>query len=262
MRQDDAYTSFASVYDSFMGDAPYEEWAEVICGLLRSHGIENGLVLELCCGTGAFTELLSNAGYDMIGVDSSQEMLGEAVKKRGESGSDILYLQQDVREFELYGTVRAAVCVCDSLNYIPDEAGLREVFRLVNNYLDPGGIFVFDLKTAYYLGEIMGDSVTAQHRPEGSLIWENNYYSREKMNEYDLTFFLRRKDGLYERRSETHRIFAYGEKTVKRLLEEAGLLVEAVLDADTLEKPDKKSGRLYFVAREQGKENVPVKRKE
>ncbi|HJA34740.1 MAG TPA: class I SAM-dependent methyltransferase, partial [Candidatus Mediterraneibacter merdigallinarum] len=145
----EAYTSFASVYDTFMDNVPYSEWAQYIRGLLLESGTEDGIVLDLGCGTGSLTELLAGYGYDMIGVDNSEDMLELAMEKRLKSGHDILYLLQDMREFELYGTVRAVVSVCDSLNYITDPEDLVQVFRLVNNYLDPGGVFIFDFNTDY-----------------------------------------------------------------------------------------------------------------
>ena len=143
------YENFARVYDTFMDNVPYEEWSRYLIGLLRREKIEDGLVLELGCGTGSMTQLLSAAGYDMIGVDNSEDMLEIAMEKKTGSGLNILYLLQDMREFELYGTVRAVVSVCDSINYITEEEDLLQVFRLVNNYLDPGGIFIFDMNTVY-----------------------------------------------------------------------------------------------------------------
>lgn len=111
----DAYTSFAEVYDMFMDNIPYEDWCGYLTSLLKEYGINDGLVLDLGCGTGTLTELLAKEGYDMIGVDVSEDMLQEAIEKRAESGLPILYLLQDMREFELYGTVRAVVSICDSL---------------------------------------------------------------------------------------------------------------------------------------------------
>ena len=138
----EAYTSFARVYDTFMDNIPYEEWCEYLTGLMREYGVRDGLVLDLGCGTGNMTELLAKAGYDMIGADNAEEMLEIAMEKRDKSGYDILYLLQDMREFELYGTVRAVISVCDSVNYITEPEELQEVFRLVNNYLDPKGVFI------------------------------------------------------------------------------------------------------------------------
>ena len=143
----EAYTDFASVYDIFMDETPYKAWSANVQAALERHQIVKGLVLDLGCGTGTLTELLSAAGYDMIGIDSSPEMLGRAIEKRDRSEHDILYLCQDMREFELYGTVQAVVSLCDSVNYILEPSELETVFRLVNNYLDPGGIFFFYFNT-------------------------------------------------------------------------------------------------------------------
>ena len=145
----EAYTSFASVYDTFMDNVPYGEWGRYIQGMLCKYGVKDGIVLDLGCGTGTMTEILAGYGYDMIGVDNSCDMLEIAEEKKEKSGHDILYLMQDMREFELYGTVRAVVSVCDSVNYILEEEDLLEVFSLVNNYLDPGGMFIFDMNTLF-----------------------------------------------------------------------------------------------------------------
>ena len=134
-----AYGEFARVYDMFQDNVDYQTWGKWLKQQLAAQGITDGLVLDLGCGTGTMTEILAEAGYDMIGVDNSGEMLAEAMEKRVESGHDILYLLQDMQEFELYGTVRAVVSVCDSLNYITEEEELEHVFALVNNYLDPQG---------------------------------------------------------------------------------------------------------------------------
>ena len=171
----EAYGKFAQVYDLFMDNVDYEGWADCLEKHLKEEGIEDGLVLELGCGTGTMTGLLARRGYDMIGVDNSEEMLAEAMEKKVEDGLDILYLLQDMQEFELYGTVRAAVSVCDSLNYITEKEELLQVFRLVNNYLDPGGIFLFDMNTVHKYRDILGDDTIAENRDEGSFIWENSY---------------------------------------------------------------------------------------
>ena len=189
---------------------------------------------------------------DMIGVDNSADMLEIALEKKEQSGKDILYLQQDLREFELYGTVRAIVSVCDSMNYITDEADLLEVFRLVNNYLDPGGVFIFDLNTLFKY-EQLGESVIAENREESSFIWENWYDPADQVNEYDLTLFIRNDEGLYEKYEETHYQKAYALETVCQLIRQAGMKLEAIYDAFTFEKPRPDSERVYIVAREQGK---------
>lgn len=250
----DAYTSFASVYDTFMDNIPYEEWAEYLVALLKEHQAEEGLVLDLGCGTGSMTELLAQAGYDMIGIDNAEEMLEIAIEKREKSGHDILYLLQDMREFELYGTVRAIVSICDSVNYITEEDELVEVFRLVNNYLDPKGMFIFDFNTTYKYKEVLGDRVIAEDREECSFIWNNYYYEEEKINEYELSLFIREEDSdLYRKFQETHFQRAYDLKTIKELIEESGLEYITAYDAFTRNAPTETSERIYVIARERGK---------
>ncbi len=248
-----SYESFARVYDLFMDDIPYEEWCACLHRLLREYGVEDGLVLELGCGTGSMTELLAGCGYDMIGVDNSAEMLEVALEKRDASGHDILYLQQDMRAFELYGTVRAVVSVCDCMNYITEPEELLSVFKLVNNYLDPGGVFIFDMNTIYKYTILLGNQVIAENREESSFIWENWYDDEEQINEYDLTLFIRTESGLYEKYEETHYQKGYEIQNVCDLLREAGLQVVTVCDALTMGQPAPESERVCFVARERRK---------
>ena len=190
----EAYTRFAEVYDIFMDNIPYGEWAEYLHEILKEYHIPNKMVLELGCGTGNMTERLADKGYDMIGVDNSEVMLEIAMEKRIKSGHDILYLLQDMQSFELYGTVGAVVSICDSINYITSDEELKEVFHLVNNYLDPRGIFVFDFNTEYKYRELLGDKVIAEEREECSFIWDNYYNAEDKMNEYQLTLFVQSKE--------------------------------------------------------------------
>ena len=250
-----AYHAFALVYDRMMEEIPYEEWCNFVTDQLKKFGIEDGLMLELGCGTGTLTEMFDAKGFDMIGVDNSEDMLELAMEKRMESGKDILYLLQDMREFELYGTVRAIVSVCDSVNYITEPEELEEVFRLVNNYLDPKGVFLFDFNTVYKYKEVMGDTVIAEDRGECSFIWDNFYYEEERINEYDLTLFIQEdaNEDLYRRYQETHYQRGYTLEEMKELVECSGLVFEAAYDAVTHEEPTEKSERIYIVARESGK---------
>ena len=233
----EAYTDFAEVYDTFMGDVPYEEWADFLASLIEAYGVsrpvrepgevqeleeapesgyiqgfeeapesgevqefeevqeepgvteedalisERNLVLDLGCGTGTITELLYEKGYDMIGVDSSEEMLQIALDKKFETGSDILYLCQDMRELDLYSTVGTVVSVCDSLNYLLMDEDVLQTFHLVNNYLFPGGIFIFDFNTIYKYEEVIGDTTIAENREDCSFIWENFYSCEDHINE-------------------------------------------------------------------------------
>lgn len=250
----EAYTSFAEVYDTFMDNVPYEEWAEYLAELLQEYDIEDGLVLDLGCGTGSLTEILATKGYDMIGADGSAEMLEIAMEKKTQSGHDILYLLQDMREFELYGTVRAVVSVCDCVNYITDEKELEQVFRLVNNYLDPEGIFIFDFNTEYKYKEILGEQTIAEDREDCSFIWDNYYYEDESMNEYELTLFIKEQDSnLYRKYQEMHYQKAYTLDAMREFIEWSGLEFVTAYDAYTRKAPTETSERICVVAREHGK---------
>lgn len=249
----EAYTSFARVYDTFMDNIPYEEWGRYLTALLEEYHVTDGLVLDLGCGTGTMTELLAAKGYDMIGVDYSEDMLEIAMEKREASGHDILYLLQDMREFELYGTVGAVVSICDSVNYITEEEDLEEVFRLVNNYLDPKGVFIFDFKTLYNYQTVLGDRTIAEKREECSFIWDNYYYEDERINEYELTLFIQDEGDLYRKFEEIHYQRAYTLEEMIRLVKASGLEFVAAYDAFTKKVPNEKSERIYMIAREHGK---------
>ena len=209
------YEDFALVYDRFMDETPYEEWCQFVVGRLKQDQITDGILLDLGCGTGSMTELLAKQGYDMIGVDLSDSMLDIAMEKRAQSGHNILYLQQDMREFELYGTVRAVICLCDSLNYLLKEDDLLTTFKLVNNYLDPNGLFIFDFNTVYKYETVIGDSTIAENREDSSFIWENYYTAEDQINEYDLTIFVKQQKDLFRKFTETHLQRGYTMETMK-----------------------------------------------
>lgn len=245
----EAYSGFAKVYDLFMDNIPYENWTDYVKSLLKDEGITDGILLDLGCGTGNVTELLAKAGFDMIGIDNSAEMLDIAMEKREASGLDILYLLQDMREFELYGTVKGVVSICDSMNYILEEEELLDVFRLVHNYLDNEGIFVFDLNTRYKYEELLSDNTFAEGREESSFIWENFYDEEEEINQYDLSLFVKEEDGRYQKYEETHLQRAYDQAQVEALIERSGLELLHVYEAFTRELPAEDAERIYFVCR-------------
>ncbi len=253
-----SYESFAAVYDLFMDGAPYDAWLSNIREILSGEGIQSGIGLDLGCGTGQMTRRLAAAGFDMIGADASIEMLNVAREK---SGEDILYLCQDMRSFELYGTVAFAVSVCDSMNYLTSEEELVQVFSLVNNYLDPEGLFLFDLNTLRKYREVLSDRSFGESREEGSFIWENTFDEETGINEYDLTLFVREKGDLFRRYEELHRERAYSVETVKKCLAAAGMTFVSVYDitgqdydpSATKREYTEAAERVLFVAREKGK---------
>ena len=291
----EAYTDFAGVYDTFMDEVPYQEWADFLAELIEQYGVsrpgagnfveandikeskgeavpasqkeitsdpegetalasERDLVLDLGCGTGTLTELLAGKGYDMMGIDLSQEMLNVALEKKERSGSSILYLCQDMRMLDLYSTVGTVISVCDSVNYLLEDEEVVETFSLIHNYLYPGGIFIFDFNTVYKYEQVIGDATIAENRDDCSFIWENYYHSEEHVNEYDLTIFAREKgEERFSRFFETHLQRGYTVDEMTSFVKQAGMTVELVLDADTRKAPSAESERVYVVARENGK---------
>ena len=247
------YTNFAKVYDLFMDNVPYDKWVEQIKDILYKENIKDGLICDLGCGTGAITERLANLGYDMIGIDNSYDMLDVAMEKKYASGNDILYLCQDMREFELYGTVRAIISRCDSLNYIKNLSELKEVFAWVNNYLDPNGLFIFDMNTVYKYQNILADNTFAEVRDQASFIWENTYDSDKRINEYDLNIFIKLEGDNYKRFEERHVQKAYTFEEIVSAIDESNMVLEKYLDADTYGDVSEKTERILFIARERGK---------
>lgn len=256
------YQDFAAVYDTFMDNTPYEHWGGRLDGLIRKYGVsrperdaedvmdsERNLVVDLGCGTGTLTELMYQKGYDMIGVDRSEAMLNVAMGKKDRSGSEILYLQQDMRELDLYSTVGTVFSVCDSLNYILEEEELLAVFSLVENYLFPGGILIFDFNTDYKYREVIGNATIAENREDCSFIWENLYDIEEEINEYDLTLFVREADGRFRRFTETHLQRGYTPEQIAALVRKAGLEILEMTDADTDEELRPESERVLVTAR-------------
>ena len=244
----ESYTSFAQVYDMFMDNVDYPAWSKYLIQLLKEYQVEDGLVLDLGCGTGNMTELLAKEGYDMIGVDNSEDMLEIASEKRAESGLNILYLLQDMREFELYGTVRAVVSICDCMNYILEEDDLKEAFRRVKRFLKEDGVFIFDMNSHYKYKEILACNTFAEDREDASFIWDNFYDEEDRINEYQLSLFIQNEEGTYNKYEELHLQKAYEEGEITRLLHEAGFSTIRVLDAETMGEVKEDTQRLYFIA--------------
>ena len=247
--QVEIYSALSEIYDDFMRNIPYRGWADFIKERLVSAGIDKGLVLDLGCGSGTLTMLLSDMGYDMIGVDNSAGMLSLAMEKKGER--DILYLDQDIRGFELYGTVRAVVAACDTLNYITEPEDLKKVFALVNNYLESDGLFIFDLHTGYYYEKVLADRVFAQTEDSGAYIWENSFDKESLLNTYNVTMFIKshsEDSDLYERYEELHLEKCYRTEEIKALLSEEGLELVSVFDGYKDEEPEETSDRLVYIA--------------
>lgn len=257
----EAYESFASIYDIFMNDVKYDKWIDYIQEIWKKNNCKPKLIAELGCGTGNITQRLAQKGYEMIGIDLSDNMLSEAKKKAEKENLDILYILQDMREFELYGTVDCILALCDSLNYITEKEDLLQVFRLVNNYLEPNGLFLFDMNTEYKFKTIFAQNVFAETTENAAYIWENFYDEQEKINEFYMNFFIKQSNGAYKRNEEFHYERAYSLKEIEALLTESGLEFVCAYDAYTFEKPKTTSERIFVVAKERLKKKICISNK-
>ena len=274
----ESYRSFASVYDEFMDGTDYHKTADQIQDMITRFGVskptqkrtgaseardvllaaEKNLVVDLGCGTGKFTEILADRGYDVMGINLSEEMLGIALERRDSLRHRTLYLCQDMREFELYGTAGTFVSVGDSVNYLLTDEDMIKLFKRVNTFLFPGGIFVFDFKTLHLYRDVIGDNTIAEDREDCSFIWENWYDDESRINEYDLSLFIRETgvkedDNLFRKYQEIHRQRGYTLEEMKRFAEEAGLTWIAEMDSDSMGPVSEESERILCVVRENGK---------
>jgi len=240
------YTSFAYIYDKLMYDIDYSNWADYIEEIFSINKKDVSLLLDLGCGTGSFCVEMAKRGYDMIGVDISPDMLSCAREKAESNGVDILFLNQDMTGFELYGTVDAAVCLMDSINYITGKRDLKRMFKLVKNYLNPDGLFIFDINSVYKFENILSDNVYYDVGDDIAYIWQNSYDKKRRICEFDLTFFVREKD-CYRRYDEVHKERAYSIDEMKNLIEASGMKLLKTYADLSFSPPGEKSERIFFV---------------
>ena len=248
----DQYVYLPEYYDALNAEVDYSAWAKGLAANFKKYNVPDGaLVLDLACGTGSVALELAKEGYDLIGVDLSPEMLMRAREKSFEANSDILWLCQDMRSFELYGTVGAIVCCLDSINYMLEESDLEKCFSLARNYLDPDGIFIFDVNTPYRFENVFAKSDFIIENADEDVYcgWHNYYDSEKKICQFDLSIFAGDEDGNYIRLNESQHERAYPMETLKKLITGAGLellSVSSTLNGDELADDDE---RWFFICR-------------
>lgn len=219
----DAYTVLPAVYDALGEHPDYDGIAEAVLKLYQSEGAkESGLILDLCCGTGRLTRALADRGAEVIAVDSSVEMLNEARKNCARAKIAPLLLCQDMRSFELYGTVDVCVCAGNSLNYLTGAKDLEKVFGLVHNYLTPGGLFLFDMDTLYKFEKLYADNSYVFENDGCFCVWQNAYEARPKRCRFYIDVFFKEKDGRYLRRTEEQVQKYYSVRQIGTLLKKTG----------------------------------------
>lgn len=248
----ESYNQFASVYDLFMEDTPYENWFSYIEASLNKYNLSPKSVCELGCGTGQMTSLFAKKGLEVIGIDLSAEMLMMAQDHAFEDELEILYLLQDMASFELGEPVDFICSCCDSMNYLLEEEELLQSFLRVKRFLKPSGLFIFDMNTQYKYKEVLGNQIFADQTEEAAYIWTNYYDEEEEINEYEVSFFIQDEDGKYDRSIENHYQRAYSMEQVKALLEKAGLEVLEVNDNYSNKPLVELSERATFIVRNNG----------
>ena len=243
-----SYDDFSRFYDLLTDNVEYEKRADYFCRLLSICGVNGGILLDLACGTGSISVAMADRGFEVIGVDSSIGMLNAARRKAYESGKDILLLNQSMDELDLYGTIDCAVCVLDSINHLEDEEQVRETFRKVSLFMNPGGAFAFDVNTLYKHKNILADNSFVYDLDGLFCVWQNSYNGEDGSVDIDIDFF-EEEDGAYYRSGESFTEQAYELDDISAWLEEAGFEVVGIFDDMTTEKTTPETQRAVFLAK-------------
>ncbi len=245
-----AYDVFASYYDALTGDVQYAARAAYLHALLQRYGMRDGMLLDLACGTGSMTLEMAKFGYEMIGVDASAEMLCAAQQKAMENGREILFLCQPMQRLDLYGTVRGAICTLDSLNHLTRPQDVRETIRRVALFMEPDGVFVFDVNTPYKHREVLADNTFVRETGDVFCVWQNEQLGGGTVR-ITLDFF-ERDDDVWFRSREQFCERAYEIDWLQSVLEEYGFSVEGIFAENMMEPPQADAQRVVIAAKKQG----------
>lgn len=257
-----AYKDFASFYDELMQDAEYERRCDYICSLLKMAGKENGILLDLACGTGTLSLMLKKRGFEVIGVDSSEEMLSAAQEKKLLLGdNETIFLCQKMQELDLFGTIDAAVCTLDSINHVTKKEDIKEIFRRVSLFMNDGAVFVFDVNTPYKHEHILADNTFLYDLDDVYCVWQNTFIKETCSVDIALDIFERcdseddedEEDGeIYIRHSEEFSERAYEIDELKSYLEQVNFEVLGIYNEFTGDDIDEKTQRAVFVCKKHG----------
>lgn len=240
------YKEAAGFYDRLTTDVDYEKYAEFFTAVFNKHAEKHPHnVVDLGCGTGNLTISMAEKGYDMTGVDSSSEMLSSAYSKKSPG---ILWINQDFTELDLYGTYDAAISLLDCINHMLDEDSVGKYFKRMRNFVEPGGLFIFDINTEYKFENVYKDSVFYSVDDDLSYIWQNNYDPASGICTMDITFY-KNEGGVYKRIDTINKEKVYGIPLLSRLLGESGFEIEAVYGDMMLEDPKDNAERIFIISR-------------
>lgn len=245
-----SYGVFSEFYDALTANVSYDTVSQVLSSLLTRYGKSRGLLLDLACGTGSVSVRLAKKGYEVIGVDLSPEMLSEAQNKAYSAGQNILFLCQDMTALDLYGTVDAAVCTLDGLCHLPNEESVFAALQKVSLFMNPGGVFLFDVNSVYKHRAVLGNNTFVYDTDDVYCVWQNTLLSDGVTVQMDLDFFEPVSDkGDYVRQSERFTERAYPRETLEAMLKKAGFTVLDVFDGYSGKPAHDTSERLLFAVR-------------
>ena len=242
------YQGFADVYDRLMSDVQYEAWADFYIRLMQAFGIRDGRLCECACGTGNLTIHFHRAGFQVTGVDISQEMLWHAAQKARAQGVAIPFVRQDMRELRLHRPVDAVLATCDGVNYLENLDDVKAFFQSANGALRPGGGLFFDVSTPWKLEHILGDRTICEDMDDVAYMWHNQYDKEQSLVDMHLTIFLRQADGLYKRIEEEQRQRGHRAEELVDLLHQTGFDRVMVFGNDKLEQPKPEEQRWHIAA--------------
>ena len=244
------YSAFARYYDELTANIDYKRRGEYFHKIIQRFRKENGgILLDLACGTGSISEVMAGLGYDVIGVDNSEEMLGIALDKKFDSGSNIQYLCQDMRKLDMYGTVDIVICALDSINHLPCLEDVGKVFGQAAFFSEIGGLFIFDVNTLYKHRNILANNTFTYETDNVYCVWENTLVPETDEVKMNLEFFEREENGLWSRSSDGFSEKAYSEEDIERLLAENGYELIAKYGDDTFDAPADDTQRIVYAAR-------------
>ena len=242
-----AYNEFAYFYDEFNGEADYDALYGYITDELKAHGITDGILADLGCGTGDLTLMLTQAGYDVIGIDRSEEMLSVLREKADELGltGRLLLLKQDLLDLDLYGTIRAAVSTFDTFSHIGPQENFEKAIRKAAYFMERGGVFIFDLNTPYKHQNVLGENVFTFEEEDASCVWRNHYSAADRRVEIRVDIDYRETG---EHFHEQFYEYTYDLDTIRAALEKHGFALESVCDGESFGPLTDESERYFFCA--------------
>ena len=243
------YEALAASYDGLTRDIPYEKYLRFFKTLLRRHGVTATTVLDLACGTGSLSVLLAKHGYEVLGVDRSEEMLTVAAEKAMElEENQPFFVAQPMQRLRIPEPVDACVCALDSINYVTKPQDVQKAFRRVYESLRPGGLFVFDINTPYKLEGLDGQ-VFLDETEDSYCVWRAVYDRRHSLCRYGMDLFQQANDGLWERSFEEHVERAYTPEELSQWLTDAGFAQVERFANLRLEAPEADELRIFFAAK-------------